>query len=80
MLLPFLTDMHLDFGVEIVVILGIIAKDKKDFIAIMGVGLKRKCARFGYAKQLEFNGKVGKFVTIATFFSAYVQHRSPSFF
>ena len=33
-----LAQMYLDFGVEIVVILGIAAEDEKDFVAIVGVG------------------------------------------
>jgi hypothetical protein len=42
--------MYLDFGVKIIVILGITAKDEKDFVAIVGVGRMRKFDRFGDAK------------------------------
>jgi hypothetical protein len=61
--------MYLDFGVEIIVILGVTAKDEKDFVAIVGVGLMRECDRFGDAKQLNFNRKVGKPGSFTTFFS-----------
>jgi hypothetical protein len=38
MFFSLLTKMYLDFGVEIVVILGITAEDEKDFVGIVGVG------------------------------------------
>jgi hypothetical protein len=46
----------------------------------VGMGWMRKCDRFGDAKQLDFNRKVGKPGTITTLFSAYVQRWRPSFF
>src|SRR4030042_4894222 len=74
---PFLTDMYLDFGVKIVVIPGITAKDEEDFVAVVGVGWMGKCYRFGDGKQLDFNRKVRKLGTITTFFSAYVKRWRP---
>jgi hypothetical protein len=50
MFLPFLTKMHLDFGVEVIIILRITAKDEKDFVAIVGVGWMRKCPWSGDGK------------------------------
>ena len=47
MLFSLLAKMDLDFGVEIVVILGITAKDEKDLVGIVHVGWMGKCDRFG---------------------------------
>ena len=69
MFFPFLTKMYLDFGVEIIVIPGVAAKDEKDFVAIVGVGRMGKCNRLVDGKQLDFNRKVGKPGTVTTFFS-----------
>ena len=38
MFFSLLAKMYLDFGVEIVVILGITAEDEKDFVGIVSVG------------------------------------------
>jgi len=50
MFFPLLTKMYLDFGVEIVVILGVTAENEEDFIGIVGVGWMGKGNRLGDAK------------------------------
>ena len=79
MFFSLLTKMYLDFGVEIVVILGITAEDEKDFVGIVGMGRLGKCERFGDGEQLDFNRKTGKLGSNATFFGAYVEHRRPPY-
>jgi hypothetical protein len=73
-----LTKMYLDFGVEIVVILGITAEDEKDFVGIMGMRRVGECEWFGDGEQLDFNREISKLGSNATFFGAYVERGRPS--
>jgi hypothetical protein len=50
MFFSFLAQIYLDFGVEVVVILGVTAEDEKDFVGIVDVGRMGKCERLGDAK------------------------------
>jgi hypothetical protein len=80
MLFSLLAKMYLDFGIKIIVILGIAAENEKDFVGIVSVGRMGECDRLGDGEQLDFNRKTGKLGSNATFFGAYMERWRPSSF